>query len=168
MAEFVRAQIFGTTFEITSRYVGSCAGGGKPPAEMREGEYHNERTTTEKEMMAMGLCVDGLVNTLADDLFYHIGTRISSPWAWELSASSGMIAPRLPSLLLLLFSHERGRHNEICSDMCVLVQLRKGPVDRPGGRREEDHEAVQHARPVEADVSGTEAVEAPEARECRD
>lgn len=39
------------------------------------------------------------------------------------------------------------------------LQCRKRSIDRSARRRQEDHEAFQHARPVQENISRTEAIE---------
>lgn len=68
MAEFVRAQIFGTTFEITSRSLPLLG-------EKREGGGMGERWNG-------GTVVDG-----------EIGTPTCNPWGWEPLAWCGMEIP---------------------------------------------------------------------------
>jgi hypothetical protein len=113
MAEFVRAQIFGTTFEITSRY------GQKQPRHTRIGGAQRGLTATSD-------------------------TRICSLWAWVPSALSGEL-----SVL---------RRWWIYNLRCK--QFRKGSAHRVARRNQEDHEAVQHTRSVQAHIPRVEAPEA--------
>lgn len=46
------------------------------------------------------------------------------------------------------------------------LQCRKRSIDRSARRRQEDHEAFQHARPVQENISRTEAIETFAPRKC--
>jgi len=51
-------------------------------------------------------------------------------------------------------------HTHTCS------QLGQGPAHQPGRGDQEDHEALQHSRALEAHIPRAEAAQAPQAREC--
>lgn len=126
MAEFVRAQIFGTTFEITSRYRYTIPAPTPFSAQSRPAlpeMIEVERANT-----------DALV-----------GIRTCNPWAWERLAWSGKL--HLSSQKRLKDIHNREKLG------LIPVQFGKGSAHRTSGGREEDYEALQHACPVQANLS---------------
>ena len=51
--------------------------------------------------------------------------------------------------------------------MILLPQLRKGSAHQSGCRSQEDYEAFQHSRPLQAHIPGIETPQAPAPRECK-
>lgn len=79
------------------------------------------------------------------------GTPTFNPSVWVLSGLSGNCTRRT----LRQVDPLRWRK-----------QLGQRSTHRAGGGRQKDHEAFQHPRAFEADLSGTQTSEAPSTREC--